>query len=85
MTVEQMQALISELQAKNAALETATKFKGMGLSVSEKGCVSLSGLRRFPITFYPEEWQKIFDKQDAIKDFINANRDRLSYKTQAVQ
>lgn len=53
---------------------------GIELKVSEKGCVSVYGLRRFPISLYPDEWQRILDEADAIRDFIAENHNRLSYK-----
>ena len=40
------------------------------LKVSAKGGVSLYGVRRFPITFYPEEWNRILDMRDEIRAFL---------------
>lgn len=50
------------------------------LRVSEKHAVSLCGLRRFPITFYADEWETILGLADEIRAFITANGGQLSRK-----
>jgi hypothetical protein len=48
--------------------------------VSEKGGVSLYGIRRFPVTFYVEEWERILGMADEIRSFIAAHRGALKRK-----
>lgn len=82
MTQEQMIAEINRLRAANEAL---TKAKPSGaIKVSAKGGVSVYGLGRFPVTLYASQWEQLFAKQDAIKEFIIANAQALASKTQEV-
>jgi hypothetical protein len=54
--------------------------RGTYLRVSEKGGVSLYGMRRFPVTFYREEWERILGMGDEIRAFIAANAGELKTK-----
>ena len=47
-------------RAENEALKSEKK-QGIHLKVSQKGAVSLYGIRRFPVTFYADEWDRIRD------------------------
>jgi hypothetical protein len=49
--------------------------------VSEKGGASLYGIRRFPITFYVEEWNRILDMAPEIRSFLRAHEDELTTKS----
>ena len=35
-----------------------------------KGALSLYGIRRFPVTFYADEWETILEKSGEIRRFI---------------
>jgi hypothetical protein len=48
--------------------------------VSQKGAVSLYGIRRFPITFYADEWDIILRMEDEIRTFIKENESELKRK-----
>lgn len=48
--------------------------------MSEKGGVSVYGLGRFPITLYQEQWLKLLDMADQIRDFIGAHKGELKAK-----
>jgi hypothetical protein len=48
--------------------------------VSEKGGVSLYGLRRFPVTFYADEWEKLLGMADEIRRFVGENEAKLKRK-----
>ncbi len=50
------------------------------LKVSDKGAVSLYGLGRFPLSIYAARWLKVLDMADDIRAFIEANKDKLSWK-----
>ena len=64
------------------ALETErTKTeKKIVVKVSPKGCVQVNGIRKFPITFYKNEWETLFSLRDRIEDFIVENDDALAIK-----
>jgi hypothetical protein len=48
--------------------------------VSEKGGVSLYGMRRFPVTFYREEWERILGMGEEIRAFIAQHAAELKTK-----
>ena len=70
---------LDRLRAEVAALK-ATQKKEMRLQVSAKGGVSLYGIRRFPVTFYLEEWEKILGMADEIRAFMSENQAGLKRK-----
>jgi hypothetical protein len=70
---------LERLRAENEALK-AKERRGTRLQVSEKGGVSLYGLRRFPVTFYADEWERILGMSDEIRAFIAANETSLKRK-----
>ena len=82
-TAEQLQAEIEKLKAENNALKTEKKagpLKEISFKIGEKGGLSVYGLGRFPVTLYKEQWFKLLDKSDDIKEFLNANTDKLKSK-----
>ena len=48
--------------------------------VSEKGAVSVYGLQRMPVTLYVEQWQRLLDFGDEIRQFLKDNDSRLKRK-----
>ena len=68
-----------ELVAALAA-EKAKSEKQIVVKVSPKGCVQVNGIRRFPITFYKDEWETIFGLKDRIEAFIEENGSQLATK-----
>jgi len=76
---EDMRAELERLRAENEAL----KQKGardLRLQVSQKGAVSLYGIRRFPVTFYADEWDQILGQGDDIRAFIREHASELKRK-----
>ena len=72
-----------ELKARLAQLEKEKGGKRSGaldFRVGEKGGVSVYGLGRFPVTLYQEQWHKLLDHVDAIRDFIRAHESQLKKK-----
>ena len=67
--------LVSALAAEKAKSE-----KQIVVKVSPKGCVQVNGIRRFPITFYKDEWATIFGLKDRIEAFIEENGSQLATK-----
>jgi len=62
------------------AAEKAKSEKQIVIKVSPKGCVQVNGIRRFPITFYKDEWATIFGLKDRIDIFIDENDSQLATK-----
>jgi len=74
--MEDAQARIAELEAELKQ----SKTKQIQLKVSEKGCVQINGIRKFPFTFYQDEIKIILNMSEEIENFINMNQDKLSKK-----
>jgi hypothetical protein len=72
-----------ELKAKVAELEKQTQGRRRGsldFKVSEKGGVSVYGLGRFPVTLYYEQWTRLLDQADQIREFMEENKSSLKMK-----
>ena len=78
-THEEMQAELERLRTENETLKTK-QSREMRLQVSQKGAVSLYGIRRFPITFYADEWDIILGMADEVRTFISQHDDELKRK-----
>jgi hypothetical protein len=72
---------IDRLRQENEQLKARRSSGEITLRVSEKGAVSVYGLGRFPVTLYQEQWEKLLRHNEAISDFIAANREHLKKKT----
>ena len=72
MTREQLEALVKK--------QEQDKKKKVNIVVSQKKCVQINGMRKFPITFYKNEWEQIFAMKDEIEQFIKDNDDLLAKK-----
>jgi hypothetical protein len=83
-STEEMTRELERLRAENAALK-ARPERSTRLQVSAKGGVSLYGIRRFPVTFYMEEWERIFDETEKIRAFIRENEAALKRRTDTGQ
>jgi len=79
MSDEDLKAEIERLKAENETLKTA-KPKGLSLKVSQKGAVSVYGMGRFPTTLYKEQWLRLLDMSDEIRQFIKDNDGQLTVK-----
>ncbi len=72
-----------ELKAKVAELEKQVQGRKRGtieFKVSEKGGVSVYGLGRFPVTLYYEQWVRLLDHAEPIREFLEENKGRLKMK-----
>ncbi len=78
---ESPQDELDRLRAEVASLKASAK-KDVRLQVSAKGGVSLYGIRRFPVTFYLEEWDRILGMADEIRAFMAENQADLKRKGQ---
>jgi hypothetical protein len=79
MSDEDLRAELERLRAENEALKSGPS-PGLRLQVSAKKGVSLYGIRRFPVTFYADEWEKILGMADEIREFIRGHAEELSRK-----
>lgn len=73
-----MEEEIKRLREEVAFLKR--KKDDITLKVSEKGCLSIYGLNRFPVSLYKEQWEKILNHADEIRKFISENDDKLASK-----
>jgi ubiquitin-large subunit ribosomal protein L40e len=83
MNQEQLLSKLAEINAlykaeKKKNARAKMREKKPEVKVSQKGAVQINNIRRFPITLYKNEWEKIFDLVDDIKAFIEENDDKLA-------
>jgi len=79
MTEDDLNAEIARLRAENERLKEHRQSR-VSLRVSEKGGVSVYGLGRFPVTLYKEQWAKLLDMADEIREFLRAHDAELKTK-----
>ena len=74
-----------ELKAKLAQLEKEVETKKRSgdliFKVGEKGGVSVYGLGRFPVTLYYEQWIRLLDNSEQLRQFLEENKSSLKLKT----
>ncbi len=80
MADDDIQAELARLRAENEQLKQKRAPGSVSMKVSEKGAVSVYGLGRFPVTLYQEQWMKLLDLSDQIREFIEENKSRLKVK-----
>jgi hypothetical protein len=82
MSDDDIKAQLERLTKENEALKAQTRAKPghVTMKVSEKGAVSVYGLGRFPVTLYQEQWSKLLDHVEEIREFIKANESQLKKK-----
>lgn len=68
-----MQAEIARLTAENATLKAATPVRPLTIKLSDKGCVSVYGMGRFPVSLYPGQWVRLSDVMPKVLEYIKAN------------
>jgi hypothetical protein len=69
-----------ELKARVAELEKQKHIGGLQFKVGEKGGVSVYGLGRFPVTLYYEQWVRLLDVVQELRDFLETNKAKLKLK-----
>ena len=71
---------IAELEAQLAALKDDDKLT---IGFGNKGNVKVGGKalgQRFPVTLYAPSWLKVLDQADEIRQFIEDNKDNLTWE-----
>ena len=79
MANDDMQKELERLRAENSALKKGAT-RGLSFKVSEKGALSVYGMGRFPVTLYKEQWERLLDASDDIRNFLKANDSALKSK-----
>jgi len=75
---EELKARLAELEKTQGQRRTgALEFR-----VGEKGGVSVYGLGRFPVTLYYEQWTRLLDAGDKLREFLEDNKSKLKLKGQ---
>jgi len=81
--------ILADLAAGNITAEQASKMldevdqqkKGtLYCKVSQKGALSVYGLQRMPVTLYVEQWERLLNYADEIRQFIAENNAELKRK-----
>jgi hypothetical protein len=83
MADETAEQKLARLEAENRALKDQIEHRKPGqlrLKISEKGGLSVYGLGRFPVTLYKEQWTRLLDHADEIKNFLQQNDQQLKAK-----
>ena len=83
MAEETAEQKLARLEAENRALKDQIEQRKPGqlrLKISEKGGLSVYGLGRFPVTLYKEQWTRLLDHADEIKNFLQNNDQQLKAK-----
>lgn len=82
MADESIEEKLARLEAENQALKKQVDRKPgeLRLKVSEKGGLSIYGLGRFPVTLYKEQWNRLLDHADEIREFLKSNDHQLKAK-----
>jgi hypothetical protein len=78
-TYEELKARLQDLELQ---VETKKRSGAMEFRVSEKGGVSVYGLGRFPVTLYYEQWTRLLDASENLRQFLEENKDKLKLKGQ---
>ena len=75
-TYEELKARLAELEKQGGTRRTGS----LEFRVGEKGGVSVYGLGRFPVTLYYEQWIRLLDASDKLREFLEENRSKLKLK-----
>ena len=83
MAEETAEEKLARLEAENRALKEQIDRRKPGdlrLKISEKGGLSVYGLGRFPVTLYKEQWTRLLNHADEIKQFLQDHDQELKAK-----
>lgn len=94
-TVAEMMAELARIKAENESLkkqvpnpakERHVLGEGLSCRIGEKGGISIYGLnRKFPVTLYKEQFEKLVKAIPALQAFVSANTDKLTVKPAIVK
>ena len=81
--------ILKKLAAGELEVEAASKLLAeleqpkrgsLYCKVSEKGAISVYGLQRMPVTLYVEQWGRLLDFADEIREFMKEHDTELKRK-----
>ena len=76
-TYDELKARLAELEKQQGQRRTGS----LEFRVGEKGGVSVYGLGRFPVTLYYEQWIRLLDAGEKLREFLEENKSKLKLKT----
>ncbi len=76
-TYDELKARLAELEKQQGQRRTGS----MEFRVGEKGGVSVYGLGRFPVTLYYEQWIRLLDAGEKLREFLEENKSKLKLKS----
>ena len=77
-TYEELKTRLAELEKQQGTRRTGS----LEFRVGEKGGVSVYGLGRFPVTLYYEQWNRLLDASEKLREFMEDNKSKLKLKDQ---
>jgi hypothetical protein len=75
-TYDELKARLAELEKQGATRRSGS----LEFRVGEKGGVSVYGLGRFPVTLYYEQWLRLLDASEKLREFLEENKSKLKLK-----
>ena len=76
-TYEELKSRLEQLEKQGARRTGSLDFR-----IGEKGGVSVYGLGRFPVTLYYEQWIRLLDAGERLREFLEENKSKLKLKDQ---
>ena len=75
LSADELKQKLAELEEvykseKRKVARLSLKEKKPEIKVSIKGAVQINNIRRFPVTFYKNEWEQMFGLVDELRQFI---------------
>jgi len=77
-TYEELKERLANLEKQQGTRRTGS----LEFRVGEKGGVSVYVLGRFPVTLYYEQWIRLLDASDKLREFLEENKSKLKLKDQ---
>jgi hypothetical protein len=75
---EELKERLAQLEKQQGSRRTGS----LEFRVGEKGGVSVYGLGRFPVTLYYEQWMRLLDTGEKLREFLEENKSKLKLKDQ---
>jgi hypothetical protein len=75
-TYDELKSRLADLEKQQGTRRTGS----LEFRVGEKGGVSVYGLGRFPVTLYYEQWNRLLDTSDKLREFLEENKSKLKLK-----
>lgn len=81
--------ILKKLAGGELSVEEANKLLGeseapkrgqLYCKVSQKGALSVYGLQRMPVTLYVEQWERLLDFGDQVREFAKEHDSELNRK-----